>query len=142
MSKSFGEYFEESMSSMGLPVPSSLFASVTAAVATIKSIQAGVAAVGGASSTVTIGELIGAGTLSEGLAVAAAIPAAFYAGACIGACIYAAGCVGLDAIAELSSEGIDFADASSANVDVYAYQQAGYDRYSQEGGGADGQAYA
>jgi hypothetical protein len=134
MGKSFGDYFEESMNSMGLPTPTGLFGSATTAVATIKSIQ-GAIAVGG---DVTIAELIGAGTLSEGLAVAGGVLASFYVGACIGACIYAAGCTGIDAFAELSSEGVDLDQAVAANVDVNAYQQAGYEVYQYEQQAGDG----
>jgi hypothetical protein len=113
------------MSSLGLPVPQSLFADATTAVATIKSIQ-GAIAIGG---DVTIAELIGAGTLSEALAVAAGVTASFYVGALIGAAAYATGCVGLDLFATL--DGLD-----PSGVDVNAWHQSGYEVAMAEAGGA------
>ena len=94
MSKGWSDYFKESMDSLGLPVPASLYADATTAFATIKAIQ-GAMAVGG---DVTIAELIGAGTLSEGLAVAGGVLASFYVGALIGAAIYASASVGWDSL--------------------------------------------
>lgn len=130
MSKTWFEYFEESMSSLGLPVPQSLFADATTAVATIKSIQ-GAIAVGG---DVTIAELIGAGTLSEALAVAAGVTASFYVGACIGAAAYATGCVGLDLFATL--DGVD-----TSAVDVHGWHQSGVQVAMAESGQGAEQGY-
>ena len=83
----FGKSFSDCMGNLGLPVPTSLFATAASAIATIKAIQAAVATYG---TEVTIAELIGAGVLSDALAVAGALVASFYAGACIG-CVIAAG---------------------------------------------------
>ncbi len=116
MSKTWSEYFKDSMDSLGLPVPSSLYADATTAYATIKAIQAAIA-VGG---DVTIAELIGAGTLSEELAVAGGVLASFYVGALIGAAIYASASVGWDWATSMNGEGIDL-----TQVDVYTYAQAG-----------------
>lgn len=79
--KGFGDYFEDCMDTMGLPAPTSLFGSVTTATATISAIVAAVEKFG---TAVTIGELIGAGLLSEALLAAGAVTASFYAGACVG----------------------------------------------------------
>lgn len=87
----FSSSFSDCMGNLGLPVPTSLFSSAAAAIATIKAIQAAVAAYG---TEVTIAELIGAGVLSDALAVAGALTASFYVGACVG-CVIAAG---IDAI--------------------------------------------
>jgi hypothetical protein len=75
------------MGNLGLPVPTSLFSTAAAAIATIKAIEAAVATYG---TEITIAELIGAGVLSDALAVAGALTASFYVGACIG-CVIAAG---------------------------------------------------
>jgi hypothetical protein len=83
----FGKSFSDCMGDLGLPVPTSLFGTATAAIATIKAIQAAVAAYG---TDVTIAELIGAGFLSDALAVAGALTASAYVGACIG-CVITAG---------------------------------------------------
>ncbi len=83
----FAKSFSDCMGNLGLPVPTSLFSTAATAIATIKAIQAAVAAYG---TEVTIAELIGAGVLADGLAVAGALTASFYVGACIG-CVIAAG---------------------------------------------------
>lgn len=87
-SKSFYTYFKENMQSLGLPAPESLFNNVATATATTAAIAAAVENFG---ANVTIGELIGAGTLSEGLLVVGACTAAFYVGACIGSLAVATG---------------------------------------------------
>jgi hypothetical protein len=123
MPKTWSEYFHESMDAVGMPVPSNLYSDAATALATIKGIQ-GAMAVGG---DVTIAELIGAGTLSEGLAVAGGILASAYVGACIGACIYASACCGMDWASSLASEGVDY-----GQVDYAAYAQAGDERYAYD----------
>jgi hypothetical protein len=82
----FAKHFSDCMGDMGLPVPSSLFQSATSALATIATMEKAITA----SGSLTIGELIEAGTLSSELAAAAALGASFYAGACAG-CVGAAG---------------------------------------------------
>ncbi len=123
MSKGWSDYFKDSMDSLGLPVPSSLYADATTAFATIKAIQ-GAIAVGG---DVTIAELIGAGTLSEGLAVAGGVLASFYVGALIGATIYASASVGWDWASALNSEGVDY-----SQVDYTTYAQYGDAQYAAD----------
>ena len=86
--KGFFHYFKECMSTLGLPTPESLFTSVTTAITTIRTIQAAIDMFG---KSVTIGELIGAGVLSEKLLAAAAVTASFYLGSCIGCLATAAG---------------------------------------------------
>ena len=86
--KSFYEYFRESMRSVGLDAPQSLFGGQEKAVATITAISGAIAKFG---TKVTIAELIGAGILTEKLMVVGALSACFYLGACIGALAYATG---------------------------------------------------
>lgn len=85
--KSFYQNFEYSMNSLGLPAPKTLFGTFSTATANISVL---VAAYNITGASVTIGELVLAGTLSEVLVGVAALGAAFYIGACIGALIYAA----------------------------------------------------
>ena len=73
----FYKYFKENMEGLGLPAPETLFNSLTAAVATATSILSQIDKFG---KSVTIGELIGAGTRLERLGVIAACSAAFYLG--------------------------------------------------------------
>jgi hypothetical protein len=94
--KTFYEYFKESMDSMGLPAPDTLFNSVAAATGTIATILGVVEKFGTAA---TVAELVLAapkGVLSvafagEALLVVGGVTASFYAGACIGALAYATG---------------------------------------------------
>ncbi|SFI03313.1 hypothetical protein SAMN04515618_108118 [Collimonas sp. OK307] len=85
---SFYDYFKENMEGLGLPAPASLFGSVQAAVANASIILSQIDKFG---KTVTIGELIGAGTRLEGLGIIAACSAAFYVGAVIGSIAVATG---------------------------------------------------
>jgi hypothetical protein len=99
-SKTFYEYFKESMDSMGLPAPASLFGTLTTATASVNAIVGAVAKVG---TTATLSELLtSVGVLKTGAAAAAkvgaagelaaavaGVTAAFYAGACLGALLYA-----------------------------------------------------
>jgi hypothetical protein len=105
---SWYEYYEHSMNSLGLPTPSSLYAEAAVALATVKAIQ-GAISIGG---DVTIGELIGAGLLDEGLIVAGGALASFYAGANVGAAIYAS-----------LQEGWDLWDYFSAPIDLTLISQ-------------------
>jgi hypothetical protein len=75
----FGYYFSNCMAKLGLPAPTSFFTSSTAAVATVAAIEKAVTTFG---TEVTIGELVGAGLLSEVLLAAGACTASAYAGAC------------------------------------------------------------
>lgn len=84
----FYKYFKENMEGLGLPAPETLFNSLTAAVATATSILSQIDKFG---KSVTIGELIGAGTRLERLGVIAACSAAFYVGAVIGSIAVATG---------------------------------------------------
>lgn len=111
----FYDYFKANMNAMGLPCPDSLFADLTTALATIKSIQAAIT-VGG---NVTIAELIGAGTLSEGLAVAGGVAASFYLGACIGSLAVATGYSLADLLSCADDNGIDrqgWSDSLASNT--------------------------
>ena len=87
----FYDYFAENMNRLSLPPPPrNLFVSAAATVATLTTMAHAVETFG---STATIGELIGAGLLSEQLTVLAALGAAAYLGACMGSLLYATGCV-------------------------------------------------
>jgi hypothetical protein len=97
-SKTFSDYFKESMDSMGLPTPPTAFTSLTTATATVNTIVGAAVKLG---TTATLGELwisvgvvgaggAGAATALVELGVAAAgVTAAFYAGACVGALLFA-----------------------------------------------------
>jgi hypothetical protein len=86
--KSFYEYFQESMRSVGLDAPHTVFGAQGTAVATISAIAGAIAKFG---TRVTIAELIGAGVLTEKLMVVGTLSACYYLGACIGALAYATG---------------------------------------------------
>ena len=82
----FSESFKSCMDLQGLPTPSSIFGTVTTAVANINAIYSVVVKYG---ASVTIKELIAKGVLGEGLAIVGSMTAAYYLGACIGCGIYA-----------------------------------------------------
>lgn len=84
----FYKYFKENMDGLGLPAPESLFGTVQAAVGSASVLLSMVDKFG---KRVTVGELIGAGTRLEGLAVISACAAAFYVGAVIGSIAVATG---------------------------------------------------
>ncbi|MET0267025.1 MAG: hypothetical protein ABW202_15585 [Duganella sp.] len=84
----FYRYFKENMEALGLPAPESLFGTLQTTVATVTVLLTNIDKYG---KTVTVGELLGAGTRLEKLSVAAALSAAFYAGACIGSLAVATG---------------------------------------------------
>lgn len=76
------------MEDLGLPAPDTLFGTLGAAVANTGTLLGAIDKFG---TRVTIGELLGAGTKLEGLAVIGACSAAFYAGAVIGSLAVASG---------------------------------------------------
>lgn len=84
----FYQYFKENMDGLGLPAPKTLFGSMQTAVGSATVILTQIDKFG---KSVTIGELIGAGTRLEGLGVIAACSAAFYVGAVIGSIAVAIG---------------------------------------------------
>lgn len=84
----FYQYFKENMESMGLPAPQTLFGSLTSAVATATTILSQIDKYG---KSVTITEIIGAGSRLEQLTVLGACSAAFYVGAVIGSIAVATG---------------------------------------------------
>ena len=84
----FYKYFKENMESLGLPAPESLFGSVGLAVGTATTLLTQMEKFG---KTVTVGELIGAGSRLEQLAIVGACSAAFYVGAVIGSIAVATG---------------------------------------------------
>jgi hypothetical protein len=84
----FYRYFKENMEGLGLPAPENLFGTVQAAVANAAVILTQVDKFG---KTLTIGELIGAGTKLEQLGAISACSAAFYVGAVVGSIAVATG---------------------------------------------------
>jgi hypothetical protein len=84
----FYKYFKENMDSLSLPAPETLFGSLQAAVANATVILSQIDKFG---KSVTISELIGAGTKLERLATIGACSAAFYVGAVIGSIAIATG---------------------------------------------------
>lgn len=84
----FYRYLKENMDDLGLPAPESLFGTVQSSVANATVILSQIDKFG---KTVTVGELIGAGTRLEGLGMIAACSAAFYVGAVIGSIAVATG---------------------------------------------------
>jgi hypothetical protein len=84
----FYKYFKEDMESLGLEAPESLFGKVTTAAATANTILSQIEKHG---KTVTVGELIRAGTRMEQLTMVGACSAAYYVGAVIGSIAVATG---------------------------------------------------
>lgn len=84
----FYDYFKENMEGLGLPAPESLFGTLSVAVATASTLLTQIDKFGKA---VTIGELIGAGTRLEQIAIIGACSAAFYVGAVIDSIAVATG---------------------------------------------------
>lgn len=84
----FYVYFKENMDSLGLPAPESLFGTMQAALGNAAAILSQIDKFG---TEVTLGEIIGAGTRMEALAVVASCTAAFYVGAVIGSIAVASG---------------------------------------------------
>jgi hypothetical protein len=88
MPNSFYPHFKQNMDSLGLPAPESLFGTLSSTVANTSAIVSQIDKFGKA---VTLGELIGAGTVLEGLGVIGACSAAYYVGAVIGSIAVATG---------------------------------------------------
>jgi hypothetical protein len=88
MANNFYSYFKQNMEAMGLPAPQNLFGTIGTALATATSILTQIDKFG---PTVTVAEIIGAGTALEVSGVMAACSAAFYVGAVIGSIAVATG---------------------------------------------------
>jgi hypothetical protein len=84
----FHKYFKENMESLGVPAPETLFGSTQMAVSNAAIFLGHIDKYG---KSITVGELIGAGTKLEQLGVVAALSAAFYVGAVIGSIAVASG---------------------------------------------------
>ncbi|WP_083930208.1 calcium-binding protein [Methylovulum miyakonense] len=108
----FSTYFNENMTALGLPVPPSLYTSLVAALATTGPLIALVEKYG---TTVTVGELIHAGLLSEIHAGLGAVAVSYYAGAVIGSAAVATG--------RVLSDGASLADVfyDVINLDKQAF---------------------
>ena len=91
-SMGFYDYFKESMDSLGLPAPTSLFNTLQTATANISAMLATITKLG---KSATIVEVIGTSTgkvlALDVIAALAGVTAAFYVGACVGALAYASG---------------------------------------------------
>lgn len=88
MAKNFYSYFKQNMESMGLPAPENLYGTIGVALATATTILTQIDKFG---TTVTVAELIGAGTALEVFGVMASCSAAYYVGAVIGSIAVATG---------------------------------------------------
>ncbi len=84
----FYRYFKENMEGLGLPAPDTLFGNLTTAVGTASVILGAIDKFG---KSVTIAEVIGAGTRLEGLSVIGSLSASYYAGAVVGSLAVALG---------------------------------------------------
>jgi len=87
MSK-FYAYFKENMDALGLPAPDALFGTAQTAAGTAATLLGLIEKFG---KKVTLGDIIGAGTRLEQLAVIGGISASFYVGAVIGSIAVATG---------------------------------------------------
>ena len=88
MTNTFYSHFKQNMAFLGLPAPETMFGTLSLALASATAILNQIDKFGKA---VTVGELIGAGTVLEGLGVIGACSAAFYVGAVIGSIAVATG---------------------------------------------------
>lgn len=88
MTDNFKYYFTQNMQAMGLPAPDELFGTLEKTIGCAYAMSKAIEVYG---SRVTIGELIGAGTFSEGLGVVISVGAAYYLGAVIGSIAVATG---------------------------------------------------
>ena len=91
-SMSFYDYFKESMDSLGLPAPTSLFNTLQTATANISAMLATITKLGKSATIVeVIGTATGKALAVDVIAALAGVTAAFYVGACVGALAYASG---------------------------------------------------
>lgn len=88
MSNTFYPAFKQNMNAMGLPAPENLYGTLSLAIANANAVLTQIDKFG---KSVTVGELIGAGTMLEGIGVISACSAAFYVGAIIGSIAVATG---------------------------------------------------
>ena len=131
--KNFYGYFKESMDSVGLPAPESLWGSITTATATLKVILDTVKSKNLASITLRELALTFPKTgstqaictaLAEACQVVAMCTAAYYVGACIGAFIYACQMSLFDTAPEQASADkftqqlVSFAMANGVIIDI------------------------
>jgi hypothetical protein len=84
----FYTYFKNNMEAMGLSAPKELFGTFEKSIGAAFAISKAVETYG---TKVTIGELIGAGTIAEGLGTMVTVAAAYYLGAVLGSIAIATG---------------------------------------------------
>lgn len=95
----FGANFSQNMTAMGLPTPTSLYTSLASVLGSSAAIAGAIEKFG---PRVTVGELIGAGLLTEQLAALGALSASYYLGAMAGSASIA--------LAKCASEGESIAE--------------------------------
>ena len=88
MSDGFYFYFKQNMELIGLSAPTQMFGTMEKTIGSAYAISKAVETFG---TGVTVGELIGAGTLCEGLGITLTVGAAYYLGAVIGSVAVATG---------------------------------------------------
>lgn len=88
MGDNFKYYFKQNMQALGLSAPDELFGTLEKTIGCAYAMSKAIEVYG---TRVTIGELVYAGTFSEGLGVALSIGAAYYLGAVIGSIAVATG---------------------------------------------------
>lgn len=88
MADNFKFYFKQNMQALGLSAPDELFGTLEKSIGSAYAISKAIETYG---TRITIGELIGAGTFSEGLGMVLSVGAAFYLGAVIGSIAVATG---------------------------------------------------
>jgi hypothetical protein len=96
--KTFSQAFKENMDSLGLPVPSSIFGTLSTTLATVGALAGAVAKVGAGATVAEIfltfpvagTSTAAAAATGEVVAVCGSVAASFYVGACIGSVLVAA----------------------------------------------------
>ncbi len=136
--KSFYEYFKESMNSLGLPAPASIFENVTLAAASIKVMEEVIKRLGASATAAEILTATGT-TLAADVAVAVTgISAAFYLGACIGALIYATSSCMYDCIVADNSSNVwrtvQRAEAMGIRIPSSVFNEMAYQNIRRRGG--------
>jgi hypothetical protein len=96
--KTFAQAFESNMKTIGLPMPSSIFGTVSTTLGTVGALAGAIAKVGATATIseifltapIAAGSTVAAAAIGEIIAVCGGVAAAFYVGACIGSVLVAA----------------------------------------------------
>ena len=94
----FSQAFKDNMNAMGLPVPTTIYATLATTLGTVGALAGGLAKVGASATVaelfltvpVAAGATASAAAVSEIVAACGAVAASFYVGACIGSVLVAA----------------------------------------------------